>query len=75
MEHPALIASKLLAQYGGNQRKAEVEAWRQFDAVKERNPEGAGYWSSVAVAIVDGTEQPPVARTTEPSVGHDWRST
>lgn len=58
---PEEAASKLLADYKGVQRNAEVKAWGYAEQFPE-NHDGRRYWVNVIRLIVYGGEFPVVAR-------------
>lgn len=67
---PEMAASMLLQHFGGDARKAEVEAWKFWELyaggeVGKRpraDSEGARYFGQVVRAITDETELPSVPR-------------
>lgn len=68
-DEEAQVASKLLELHKGDARAAEVDAWAMFDIMAEgtvgdrRNKDGGMFAREVVNHILQGTEDPPVART------------
>ena len=62
MLSPFEKAAHLLAEVNGDQREAEVLAWKAREEYGNPESEGFKFFSQVAVAIALGQEYPPIER-------------